>query len=243
MLSEPHEMVFQVQGDARGASDELTTACFSIPHRDHNKIILGSDTGRLFAGNVYSDLNPQTCTETKAHAGPITNIEFHPHNSKLGLNADTLQLFLTSSFDWTVKLWDNKSNLQLHAFDTLQDYVHDVRWSPAHPAVFACVDGLGRVSVFNLCNKDFGQPVVDKVITEGGGICRLSWSADGKQLLFGDANGMMRLFDVAEELYTCTEDELKEFQLKMMKLVKSVKDDAKKEPEKQPVQPATRRKF
>ena len=72
--------------------------------------------------------------------------------------------------------------------------------SPVHPAVFACVDGLGRVSIFNLVNKDFGQPVVNKVITKGCGICRCDWSQNGKQLLFGDADGNMHLFEVAEEV-------------------------------------------
>ena len=71
--------------------------------------------------------------------------------------------------------------------------------SPVHPAVFACVDGLGKVSIFNLVNKDFGQPVVEKEITDCG-ICRMSWSHDGKMLLFGDANGDMHLYDVAEEV-------------------------------------------
>merc|ERR1712224_1114809 len=168
-------MKFKTEAD-RGASDELTTSCFSIPSRDHNVIVLGSDTGRIFHGNVYSDQNPQTCQEIKAHAGPITNVDFHPPHTKLRVNSDTLNLFLTSSFDWTVKLWDKKADLELHCFDFMQDYVHDVSWSPVHPAVFACVDGLGRVSIFNLANKDYGQPVVDKIVTEGCGICRLSWS-------------------------------------------------------------------
>ena len=56
MLSDPHEMDFKVEGDNRGASDELTTSCFSLPTRDHNVIILGSDTGRLFCGKVYEYL-------------------------------------------------------------------------------------------------------------------------------------------------------------------------------------------
>jgi len=237
MLSEPHEMEFKVEGDTRGASDELTTSCFSIPVRDTNVIILGSDTGRLFSGLVYSDQNPQPCNEVKAHAGPITNLEFHPPNTgKLRLNPDTLQLFLTSSFDWTVKLWDNKNQLELHCFDTLQDYVHDVRWSPVHPAVFACADGLGRVSIFNMVNKDYGQPVVDKIITEGCGICRLSWSYDGKQLLFGDADGNMHLFEVAEELYNCTEEDLQEFQAQMLKLGKATRLHKEEEEAKQAVQ-------
>eukprot|EP00494_Astrolonche_serrata_P023438 UN23696 len=220
-LSDPHKMEFKVEGENRG-SDEFTTSCFSFPVRDHNTITLGSDTGRLYTGLVYSDVNPQPVQELKAHAGPVTNIEYHPEIRVKNLNADILQLFLTSSYDWTVKLWDKKTGDELLCFDYMNDYVHDVRWSPVHPAVFACVDGQGHCCIFNLNNKDHGQPVLDKQITkseveneDGCGVCRLAWSSDGKQILFGDAVGNMHVFEVtSEELYSCTEDDVSEFQSK-----------------------------
>ena len=41
-------------------------------------------------------------------------------------------------------------NKPLHSFEEFTDYVYDVKWSPVHPAVFACADGSGRLSVWNI---------------------------------------------------------------------------------------------
>lgn len=45
-----------------------------------------------------------------------------------------------------------QNNKPLYSFEDNSDYVYDVMWSPVHPAVFACVDGLGRVDLWNLNN-------------------------------------------------------------------------------------------
>ena len=46
-----------------------------------------------------------------------------------------------------------KSNRPLYSFEDNSDYVYDVMWSPAHPALFACVDGVGHLDLWNL-NSD-----------------------------------------------------------------------------------------
>lgn len=45
-----------------------------------------------------------------------------------------------------------QDNKPLYSFEDNGDYVCDVAWSPIHPAVFACVDGMGRLDVWNLNN-------------------------------------------------------------------------------------------
>ena len=40
----------------------------------------------------------------------------------------------------------------LYSFEDNGDYVCVVAWSPIHPAVFGCVDGMGRLDVWNLNN-------------------------------------------------------------------------------------------
>jgi WD40 repeat protein len=64
-------------------------------------------------------------------------------------------LFLTSSIDWTVKLWSLKDNRPLYSFEDNGDYVFDVAWSPVHPALFAAVDGNGRLDLWNLVRSFF----------------------------------------------------------------------------------------
>lgn len=67
----------------------------------------------------------------------VTSVDWHAAQGAL----DFGHLFLSSSFDWTVKLWSAKETARpLHTFDTFNGYVMDVAWSPTHPSVFACVD-------------------------------------------------------------------------------------------------------
>ena len=40
----------------------------------------------------------------------------------------------------------------LYSFEDNGDYVYDVQWSPIHPALFAAVDGTGRLDLWNLNN-------------------------------------------------------------------------------------------
>jgi dynein intermediate chain len=83
-------------------------------------------------------------------------LHFHP----LVGPVDFSDLFLTTSVDWTVKLWRAKSLAKpsttahaispIYSFDEADDYVYDVKWHPAHPALFGTVDGSGRFDVWNL---------------------------------------------------------------------------------------------
>lgn len=43
-------------------------------------------------------------------------------------------------------------NKPLYSFEDNADYVYDVMWSPVHPAIFAAVDGMGRLDLWNLNN-------------------------------------------------------------------------------------------
>jgi dynein intermediate chain len=73
---------------------------------------------------------------------------------------DFSDLFLTSSVDWTTKLWRAKSLTKpsttaqqiapLYSFDEADDYVYDVKWHPSHPALFGTVDGSGKFDLWNL---------------------------------------------------------------------------------------------
>lgn len=87
----------------------------------------------------------------QSHSGMITGLHFSPHASLHG----TPELFVTSAVDWTVKVWalgtsKSTSTAPLCSLEGFEDYVYDVKWSPTHPAMFAAVDGAGKVQVFNL---------------------------------------------------------------------------------------------
>ena len=45
-----------------------------------------------------------------------------------------------------------QENRALHSFEDNSEYVYAARWSPIHPALFATVDGAGRLDMWNLNN-------------------------------------------------------------------------------------------
>lgn len=62
---------------------------------------------------------------------------------------DTYRFLFFSLFSPHVCLQNNKP---LYSFEDNSDYVYDVMWSPTHPALFACVDGVGHLDLWNLNN-------------------------------------------------------------------------------------------
>ncbi len=79
------------------------------------------------------------CIKYLPQGAPVTGLSAHHGIGPV----DFSQLFLTSSIDWTIKLWSLKESKPLYSFEDNGDYVYDVAWSPIHPALFASVDGNG----------------------------------------------------------------------------------------------------
>lgn len=55
-------------------------------------------------------------------------------------------------FEWSCPPPPLQNNKPLYSFEDNSDYVYDVMWSPTHPALFACVDGVGHLDLWNLNN-------------------------------------------------------------------------------------------
>ena len=102
--------------------------------------------------------------------------------------------------DWSVKLWNPKlgKSPPLTSFESSQDYVFDVKWSPMHPSVFASCDAEGYVDIWNL-NTDMENPAIHYKKNDGI-IHRLDWSIDGTKLATGGANGIVNIYDVDKEV-------------------------------------------
>jgi dynein intermediate chain, cytosolic len=110
----------------------------------------------------------------------------------------------------------------LHSFSGFTDYVYDARWSPVHPALFAAVDGMGMLTLWNL-NVDMevrarplavhtsawcmvlngveaGAQAPIRTITVGDGraLNRVRWDVEGRKLAVGGADGAVYVYDVGE---------------------------------------------
>ena len=144
----------------------------------------------------------------EGHGAPITGVSAHHAQGTF----DFSHLFLTSSIDWSVKLWSLKENRwPLYSFESNDDYVYDVAWSPTHPSVFATVDGTGRLDIWNLNNDT--EVSTASVMTEGppAALNRVSWTPSGLHVCAGDDAGKIWVYDVGEGLACAGQDEWGKF--------------------------------
>jgi dynein intermediate chain len=128
-------------------TDEVSITCLDFPDSETATFWIGTEEGSVYQASRYDRASAKAglSTEYRGHAGPVTGLDFHPGTGSI----DFSDLFLTSSVDWTVKLWSKKSASALHTFED-QDYVFDVQWHPNHPGLFGSVDGLGKFDLWNL---------------------------------------------------------------------------------------------
>jgi len=129
--------------------EDITTTCFAFQGKDAGSLVLGSDEGKIYKARLHDEKTLIYETIDRAHDAPITAIEWHPGQPKTPGNLG--ELFLTSSYDWTVRLWSQRSSAgPILTFESSKDYVYDVQWSPVHPALFASCDGTGRIDLWDL---------------------------------------------------------------------------------------------
>lgn len=191
-------------------TDEVSVTCFAFPPDETASFFLGTEEGGIYPANRYdrsggkagidhqntfsvpvsevADMNSETVNQfdigglNNGHEAMVTGLSIHPsHPSYL----------LTSSLDWTVRLWDTKSRQLLKMFDECSDYVMDVSWSPTHASMFACIDASGNVLLYNL-DEDPEVPIAtvnvagdDVSARAGGGLNggnKLSWDRYGRHI-------------------------------------------------------------
>uniref|UniRef100_A0A8D0AEB5 Dynein cytoplasmic 1 intermediate chain 2 n=1 Tax=Sander lucioperca TaxID=283035 RepID=A0A8D0AEB5_SANLU len=142
----------------------------------------------------------------EGHHGPVTGLSCH----SAGGPVDFSHLFISSSFDWTVKLWSTKSTRPLYSFEDSCDYVYDAMWSPTHPALFACVDLAGRLDLWNL-NNDTEVPTASVCVEGASALNRVRWAHSGKEIATGDSEGQVQVYDVGEQICVPKADEWTRF--------------------------------
>lgn len=154
------------------ASDDTKLYSFSYGERDIS-VIKKESRGAPKDVEEVPDYTCKPQTTYGGHAGPVTGLAVHPGVHDGTEDDDNWKpiaerygdLVLSSSTDWTVRLWnhhkkgDAASRLGLKCFEDPKDYVYDVAWSTENPALFAAVDGEGYLSLYDLTSSDLDLPV------------------------------------------------------------------------------------
>ncbi|KAL7637472.1 UNVERIFIED_CONTAM: hypothetical protein RMT77_012200 [Armadillidium vulgare] len=190
MLSYPQESM-QLQ---HKQSRAVAVTCMGFPLTDVNNFIVGSEEGAVFTACRHGS-KAGILDIYDGHQAPVTGLSTHCAPGPV----DFSHLFLTSSMDWTVKLWSVKENKPLYSFEDNGDYVFDVAFSPIHPALFTTVDGSGRIDLWNL-NQDTEVPTATTFVDDSVALNRVSWTPNGQQITVGDDMGKIWIYDVGEQL-------------------------------------------
>ncbi|XP_075900262.1 dynein cytoplasmic 1 intermediate chain 1a isoform X9 [Nelusetta ayraudi] len=196
MLSQPQETMELVYNKSK----PVAVTGMAFPTGDVNNYVVGSEEGTVYTASRHGS-KAGICEIFEGHQGPVTGLSCHGAVGTI----DFSHLFLTSSFDWTVKLWSTKHNKPLYSFEDNADYVYDVMWSPVHPAMFAAVDGMGRLDLWNL-NNDTEVPTASVTIEGASALNRVRWSSGGKEVAVGDSEGRVFIYDTGELSVTHTDD-------------------------------------
>ena len=179
MLSQPQEYL-ELTTPPPSRTEDLSPTCMAFPPSDPTSFIVGTEEGTIYPCHRYDRAGAKAGIDAhiryKGHAAPVMSLDFHPARGPVDLS----DLVLTSSLDWTVKLWKSRASSSAAASTTKstssstfasvlpgetvssvqeitpviefarEDVVYDARWSPQRPGVFALVDGAGSVEVWDM---------------------------------------------------------------------------------------------
>ncbi|KAF5101159.1 hypothetical protein D0Z00_001005 [Geotrichum galactomycetum] len=155
-------------------NDEIAPTRLAISPRDSSRFVVGTEEGALYQCSRFGQAGSRAGVDPRgayrAHAAPVTALEFHSPRGAV----DFSDLLLSSSLDWSVKLWKIRpftgplavgagGKTDLNSLEPLLDLVrdhevYDVAWSGFHPAVFASVDGSGHLELWDLA-RDIEVPI------------------------------------------------------------------------------------
>ncbi|XP_026999159.2 dynein, cytoplasmic 1, intermediate chain 2a isoform X1 [Tachysurus fulvidraco] len=201
MLSTPQdslELVFK-------QSKPVAVTSMAFPLGDVNNFVVGSEDGTVYTACRHGS-KAGISEMFEGHHGPVTGLDCHTATGPV----DFSHLFVTSSFDWTVKLWSTRNTKPLYSFEDNSDYVYDVMWSPAHPALFACVDGVGHLDLWNL-NNETEVPSASVTVEGNPALNRVRWANSGREVAVGDSEGRVHIYDVGEQIAVPRQDEWTSF--------------------------------
>ncbi|XP_011499476.1 PREDICTED: cytoplasmic dynein 1 intermediate chain-like isoform X4 [Ceratosolen solmsi marchali] len=201
MLSQPQEILDLLTKQSK----QITVTQLAFPSGDVNNFVIGSEDSTIYSACRHGT-RAGVAETYEGHQGPITGVDTHAVPGGI----DFSHLFLSSSLDWTIKLWSLKESKPLYSFEHNSDCVYDVAWSPSHPAVFAAVDDSGRLDLWNL-NQDTEVPAASVIVNGYPALNRVSWTPSGLHVTVGDDSGKIWVYDVAENLAHPRIDEWNKF--------------------------------
>ena len=215
MLSQPQEYL-ELTTPPPSRTEDLAPTAMSFPQPDPTFFVVGTEEGSIYPCHRYDRAGSKAGVDQRlayrGHDAPVMSTSFHPARGPVDLG----DLLLSSSLDWTVRLWrvrqpatttsttSTSSTVSPILEINREDVVYDARWSPTRPGVFALVDGGGHVEVWDL-HTDTEIPAARASPSSGQGLTKslnkLAWEErEGKRLATGGLDGVVTVFEVGKGL-------------------------------------------
>lgn len=220
MLSQPQEFL-ELTTPPPAKTEDLSPTCMAFPNADPTYFLVGTEEGTIYPCHRYDRAGAKAGVDTRlsyrGHAAPVMSLAFHPARGPVDLG----DLVLSTSLDWSAKLWKVRAPAAMSATAglglahvatplldfTREDVVYDAAWSPVRPGVFALVDGAGNLEVWNI-TADTEVPVAKTQPSSRKGasvlmksLNKVAWEGhDGKRVAVGGLDGVVSVFEVGGQL-------------------------------------------
>ncbi|KAH7328931.1 cytoplasmic dynein 1 intermediate chain 2 [Stachybotrys elegans] len=218
VFAQPQELLeLKNPTQAKVAVEDVSPTCLSFPQTDPTFFLVGSEEGTIFPCHRYDRAGAKAGVDKKisyrGHTAPVMSVDFHPARGPVDLG----DLVLSSSLDWSVKLWKVRApaatstigagdgNISPLIDFVREDVVYDAKWSPVKPSVFALVDGAGWLELWDI-SVETEEPVsrISPSVRQEGrsmlskSLNKVAWEPnDGKRLATGGISGALTVFEVA----------------------------------------------
>ncbi|XP_031549922.1 dynein intermediate chain 2, ciliary-like [Actinia tenebrosa] len=155
--------------------------------------LVGTEEGKIHkCSKTYSS---QFLETFEAHHMAVYSVKwnhFHP------------KIFISSSADWTVKIWDHTHLEPMFTFD-LNSSVGDVTWAPYASTVFAACTADGKVHVYDLSTNKY-EPLCEQsvVAKKKSKLTHLSFNPVHPILIIGDDRGYVTSLKLSPNLRKAT---------------------------------------
>jgi dynein intermediate chain len=228
MLAQPQEYL-ELSTPPPAKTEDLAPTSLSFPSADPTFFVVGTEEGPIYPCHRYDRAGAKAGVDMRlayrGHTAPVMSTHFHPAKGPVDLG----DLMISSSLDWSVKLWRVKPAAQSTAASVAassstsastgvqavapvldiarEDLVYDAKWAPHKPSVFACVTGAGDLEVFDL-NFDVEVPIAKASPTRGKGgtllargLNKCAWEEKrGGLIATGGLDSVVSVFEVGRGL-------------------------------------------
>lgn len=225
MLVQPNESM-TLLNPPPAKYEDISPTCMGFPQLDQTFFLVGSEEGTMFPCHRYDRAGAKAGIDSrvsyKGHAAPVMSVDFHPARGPLDLG----DLVLSSSLDWSVKLWKVRAPAATSAEPRLgtvsgethvapimdfvrEDVVYDAKWSPIKPGVFSLVDGAGWLELWDI-TVETEEPVAriapsarkdGRTMLQNRSLNKVAWEqTEGKRLATGGIDGALTMFEVGPDL-------------------------------------------